>query len=317
MDDLTLAALRIDDLALVVIDPVVLTVKGDSNTNGDVRRGLLPLVTLGERTGAATVGVTHFSKNTAGRRPIERVTGSLAFGAAARIVHVFTRLTEEQGGGRALLRAKSNIGPDGGGFAFDVEPIQVAGAETIRLLWRGPIDGEAHDILAAAERCDDPDERAALDDTAAFLRSMLIDAGGSMNRKEVIVAAKRAGYSERTIERARTRCSITVKTSGFGKSKHSVWSVADTNTVTNLPTQSAGSNDGNDNNDDKNERDNHSITANTVNLANTASVRAHARGDGNAPVNRYRHATSAETLASMIVGRRPRSRVAGKAEGGE
>ena len=35
---------------------------------------------------AAVLGISHFSKGSGGRDPVERVTGSLAFGALARVV---------------------------------------------------------------------------------------------------------------------------------------------------------------------------------------------------------------------------------------
>lgn len=267
MKDLASKAARIPGLALLIVDPVVLTVKGDSNTNGDVRRGLQPLVELAERTGAAAIGITHFSKGTTGKNPVERVTGSLAFGAAPRIVLAVAKMPAEQGGGRVLLRAKSNIGPDGGGFRFDVEPITVQGIETIRILWRGPIEGDAHDILSAAERIEDPDEREATDDARSFLRETIADAGGSMDRKSIIAAGRRAGYNERALERARGRAGVHSRTQGFGAGKRSMWSI---NTVTDPPSKNGVGNDANDGIGSLSS----SNTVNTVNNDMSAGVRA-------------------------------------------
>src|SRR5262249_27719599 len=74
------------DLGLLIVDPVVSAVAGDAHKSADVRRALQPLADLAQQTGAAIIGISHFSKGTAGRDPVERVTGSIAFGAAARIV---------------------------------------------------------------------------------------------------------------------------------------------------------------------------------------------------------------------------------------
>ena len=71
----------LQDVALIVVDPIVSAVAGDNHRNNEVRRGLQPLVDLGASLGAAVLGVTHLSKGTAGRDPLERVTGSLAYGA--------------------------------------------------------------------------------------------------------------------------------------------------------------------------------------------------------------------------------------------
>ncbi len=111
MPDLLLAAARIPDLRLVIIDPVILAVRGDSNTNGDVRRGLFPLVKLAETTGAAVIGITHFSKGTTGKNPIERVTGSLAFAAAARVVLAVARIPEDQAAAASCCGQKTISDP--------------------------------------------------------------------------------------------------------------------------------------------------------------------------------------------------------------
>ena len=62
--------------------PIVSAVAGDSHKGAEVRRALQPVVTLAQRLGCAVLGITHFSKGTNGRDPVERVTGSIAFGGA-------------------------------------------------------------------------------------------------------------------------------------------------------------------------------------------------------------------------------------------
>jgi len=76
------------NLVAIGIDPVVLAIpsKADSHKNTETRRGLQPLVDLAERRNAALIGITHFTKGTSGLDPIERVTGSIAFAALARVV---------------------------------------------------------------------------------------------------------------------------------------------------------------------------------------------------------------------------------------
>lgn len=246
--ELHLAASRIDDLGLVIVDPVILSVRGDSNTNGDVRRGLFPLVKIGETTGAAVLGITHFSKGTAGKSPVERVTGSLAFGAAARVVLAVARIPDEQGGGRVLMRAKNNLGPDGGGFKFDIRPVDIAGAETVRIEWGDPVTGTAHDVLAAAEAREEPEERHAIDEAVEFLRQVLQEAGGTAERREVLAAGKAAGHYERRVERARAKLGVLIQTTGFGKARRSLWTLPGAITATTHPPQinvSFGSNSSN------------------------------------------------------------------------
>src|SRR5579871_2224391 len=73
---------------LLIVDPIVSAIAGDSHKNTEVRRALQPLADIARGLGTALLGVTHFSKATAGRNPVERLSGSIAFGAVARLVMV-------------------------------------------------------------------------------------------------------------------------------------------------------------------------------------------------------------------------------------
>ena len=102
LDALRDALRELPDVRLLVIDPVVSAVSGDSHKNAEVRRGLQPLVDLAGELGCAVLGITHFSKGTSGRDPLERITGSLAFGALARVVLVTAK--QEANGDRHARR---------------------------------------------------------------------------------------------------------------------------------------------------------------------------------------------------------------------
>lgn len=113
MAQLLAKAERIGDVRLLIVDPVVSAVAGDSHKNTEVRRALQPLVDLGAALGAAVLGISHFSKGSAGRDPTERVVGSMAFGAVARVVLCAAKVKGSGGDDdrRLLVRSKSNIGP--------------------------------------------------------------------------------------------------------------------------------------------------------------------------------------------------------------
>ncbi len=202
LEALARMATQVEDLVLIVIDPVMAAVRGNTDKAGDVRRGLTPVVKLAETTGAAVLGITHFTKGSQGRDPLERVTGSHAFGAVARVVHVFAKRKDE--GDFVMLRVKSNIGPTGGGFAYtiDVAPLPGhPGIEVSRVRWSGPIDGDARDVLHAAESFNQDGSGSALEDAKAFLRDLLSD--GPMRSKRIEEEARGAGHTQATIRRAR------------------------------------------------------------------------------------------------------------------
>jgi RecA-family ATPase len=174
MDALRLALVNLPDVRLIVIDPIVSAVSGDSHKNAEVRRGLQPLVDLAGQLRCALLGVTHFSKGTRGRDPVERITGSLAFSALARLVMVTAKQEAdgERPERRVMLRAKSNLSPDGGGFVYDLQQGELDGfpgvsASSVR--WGEAVHGTARELLAEAEQVDDDHGS----DAASFLRDLL------------------------------------------------------------------------------------------------------------------------------------------------
>lgn len=213
---------RIGGLKLIILDPIVSAVAADSHKNGEVRRALQPVVDLAARIGAAVIGITHFSKSTVGRDPLDRVTGSLAFGALARIVLATAKIENEDGStGRILARAKSNIGLDHGGFEYDIETTETQpGLMASRILWGKPIDGAARDLLGVP---DEPEERSALVEAKEWLEDYLLDKGTS-EAKEVMRAAKSHGISDKTLRRARESLGIKPrKTGGDYGGKGAAW----------------------------------------------------------------------------------------------
>ena len=214
------------DWKLLIVDSIVSATSGDSHKNADVRRGLEPLGALADETGCAILGISHFTKGTAGGDPLERVTGSLAFGAYARIVLATSKRDEEHGGGRIVTRAKSNLGPDGGGFVYDIEQTETPGYPGIfasRVLWGEGIEGTAREILADAEAHPEDGEGGALREVEGWLADLMTEEGGKVDRRDVMKAAQAMGFKERTVHRAREKLGFTVSQSGFGKDKRSVW----------------------------------------------------------------------------------------------
>ena len=174
------------------------------------------------------LGITHFSKGTVGRDPVERVTGSIAFSALARVVLVAAKVKAEASDAteahRVFMRAKSNIGPDEGGFAYVLERVVVApDVEGQRVQWREALDGTARELLADAEA--EPDEGGTANDEAAdFLRDMLKGAESTPSR-DAVRRMKAEGYSDKVIRTARERLDVIVRRQGFGRDMQSHWSL--------------------------------------------------------------------------------------------
>ncbi len=211
--ELNHAAARIGDISLLIVDPVVNAVACDSHKNGEVRRALQPLVDFGEKLSCAVLGITHFTKNTKGKDPLERVTGSLAFGALARIVLAAAKIADGNTVKHIFCRTKSNIGVDHGGFEYNLNLKEIDGYEGLfssYVSWGQIVEGSARELLAENKSDSGGSE---VDEAEQFLREVLAD--GRMPQKEIEKDYKGAGYSLATIKRAKKRLGVISEKDGM------------------------------------------------------------------------------------------------------
>ncbi|RLK36109.1 AAA family ATPase [Cupriavidus plantarum] len=213
--DMPLLSQRLHEIggaALLVVDPIVSAVSGDAHRVNDVRRNLQGLVDLANAYRCAVVGISHFAKGSKGANPAERVIGSQAFVALARMVLVAGKDEAEER--RILARAKSNISADDGGVAYAIEQTESgSGITASKVVWGELVAGTAREILGDVEQSPDDDERTERDDAEEFLASVLSD--GPLPVKAIRGDATGAGFSWRTIERAKRGLGIEARKVGM------------------------------------------------------------------------------------------------------
>ena len=203
-------AASIPDLRLLILDPVLSAVGGDSHKAAETRRGLQAVVDMASARNIAVLGITHFRKGSSATDPAERVIGSQAFVALARMVLVASKVEDPEGGKltRIIARAKSNISADDGGFEFFLEQSEIKpGIWAQGVQWGAAISGSALALLNQAENTDgNNDEKTVIDDAVEFLQNAL--ANGEVPSKEVEADAKAAGISIATLRRARKQLKV-------------------------------------------------------------------------------------------------------------
>jgi hypothetical protein len=202
---LRVAAEKFGNVGLLIVDPIVNAVTGDSHKNTETRRSLQPIVDLAQSLNAALLGISHFTKGTAGRDPIERVTGSLAFGAMPRVVFAAAKVKDEESGDeeRIFVRAKSNIGPDGDGFKFELKQVELPkypGLEASTVRWGDSLKGAARDLLKEAEGA--AGESSKTEDAAELIQETIRTNGGEASATDLHAAMKAAGIGENSRYRA-------------------------------------------------------------------------------------------------------------------
>ncbi len=176
--------------ALVIIDPLnaYLGHALDTHRDAALRSVLSPLAALAERCKVAVVFVLHLNK---GRRDraIYRAQGSIAYTAAARVVHLVGQKPDNPTE-RALVPIKNNLVAMPPAIGFEIADG--------RFLWRGETSLTAGILLAPDG---DDGERGALADAVGFLREALAD--GARPVKEVQQEATSLGIAPKTLRRAR------------------------------------------------------------------------------------------------------------------
>ena len=212
MKALQAAADKIGDVRLLIVDPIVSAVAGDSHKNTETRRALQPLVDMASDMNAALVGITHFSKGGQGGDPSQRVMGSVAFTAVARVVLVAAKVKAEDGEDRRILaRSKSNIGPDDGGYEYNLEQAEpLPGIQASYVTWGDAVDGSARELLS------DPNEEGQDDhgDAAEMLRAELV-ADCWTNVEMASKPLKAAGFSKKQIWSASKKLKVLRKKGGM------------------------------------------------------------------------------------------------------
>lgn len=205
---------QIGSVSLIIIDPVSTAVAGDSHKNTEVRRGLQPLVDLATNINAALLGITHLSKGGQGSDPAQRVIGSIAFTAVARVVLVAARVQGNDGEDKRILaRGKSNIGPDNGGFEYHLAQVEaMPGIHASRIEWGAAVQGSARELLTDPADADDGTDHA---DAVSLLKAELTADCWT----PVAIASqplKDAGFNKKQIWNASKKLNVIRKKGGMG-----------------------------------------------------------------------------------------------------
>lgn len=206
---------------LVIVDPLVASMPAgeiNAHRDQDVRRALAALAGLAEDCDVAVLAAIHFNKS-AGTDALLRVSGSVAFTAAPRSVLAFGADPDDPAGDdgvqRVLAHPKCNVGPLAPSLACRIEGREITGVggETIstsRLAIVGEHTAKAADFLATPS----PEQRLERDEAAEWLADELA-AGEWRPSREIKTAAKAAGITTRTLQRAKEQIGVEDHRDGF------------------------------------------------------------------------------------------------------
>jgi hypothetical protein len=203
---------ELGEVAAVVIDPITAYLgEVDSHRNAEVRALLARLSELSAQHNTAIIGVSHLNKS-AGTEALMRVTGSLAFVAAARAAYLVAQ-DPDNPARRFFLPMKNNLGPESAGLAFRIEAAMVQSAggplETSCVAWdTDPVTATADEVM----RTQGPEQRSALREAEEWLEGIISDPTPA---GEIARMAASAGISSKTLRRASESLGIVKEKSGM------------------------------------------------------------------------------------------------------
>ena len=220
MAALAAAIASVGDVRLLIVDPIVSAVAGDDKSNNEVRRSLQPLADLASTYGVAVLGISHFTKSSQGRAPVERVTGSLAYGALVRLVMGVGEYAQPDGTKHPIVtRLKTNIGRPGDGFLYQIEEVEIQpGLRNTRIVWGDYVQGDPADLLAPPDKQSGDDHVNKVDAACEFLRELL---AVSTPQKTVQQEAEDAGHAWATVRKAADKMRVVKRRS----TDHWYWSL--------------------------------------------------------------------------------------------
>jgi putative DNA primase/helicase len=213
LQQLEKALTDIGDVKLIIIDPITAYLGAtDSHKTADVRALLAPVSDLAARHGVAIIAISHLNKG-GGSEAMVRITGSLAFVAAARGAYLIQKDPGDSTR-RLFLPIKNNLGVDNAGLAFRiVERETNGGIRAPAIEWEdGRVTMSADEALAAAS-ANDGEEGAALREAVEFLSGEL--KVGPVSQKTIKADATANGISERTLRRAKSTLGVVTRKMGM------------------------------------------------------------------------------------------------------
>ncbi|MFJ5027799.1 AAA family ATPase [Streptomyces sp. NPDC088560] len=214
-------------VGLLVADPLLSMIDASINDYraAEVRSALEPLVAAADRYGFTILGLAHFTK-AGGADPLSRVAGSGAFGQLIRALIAFARQEAEDGTEEFVMSLeKNNLGRLGlPSHTYTIQPVTIDTQDGPAYVSRFVLGPESTTSVREVMRAETNGESSgSLGEVVEWLRGWLDDIGGSDEAREIKKAAKKEGFSDSSVDRAKKRLGIRAKQQGFGRDRTSHW----------------------------------------------------------------------------------------------
>ena len=210
LPELNKRAAEIGEVVLIIIDPIVSVVAGDSNKSSDVRAGLQPIVDLAQELNCAIIGITHYRKGSGSPNVSDDVLGSQAYIAVPRVAWGTKRRDSDQACVLAII--KNNLAPVIGGYEYSIEPCVVyneqgQAIETSRIVW-GEYRAQSAAQLFKEYGFDAEEEPDNLSEPIRILIDLLKDGSAHKVGKIKQLVEQQSAVSWRSVQRAASKLKL-------------------------------------------------------------------------------------------------------------
>jgi hypothetical protein len=200
--------------AAVIVDAWADTLPGNLSVKDpqQARQALHPWKELATRTGVTVLLSGHTNREKGGNvRNAYGLTGELRKKARMTIL---AQPDPDEDGVLVIGPEKSNVAAPVPASKFRIEAVPVFAATddsdgTVpRLVWIGDAEQSAGDFFIDAAAAEAGEDRSERDEAAEWLVDYLAANGGTAVRKDILTAARAAGYSQATLKRAKNRAGV-------------------------------------------------------------------------------------------------------------
>ncbi len=188
---------------VVILDPLFAFTgsRMDIHRANEARAVMSRLASLADRHRCSIICVRHLTKSD-NAKAAYRGIGSIDFYAACRSVLLVGKDPNEDSR-RVIVHTKHNLSPQGDSLSFTLDEGQFA--------WTGKSDLSAEEILAPSTG------PSKLAQAKEFLRGQLVN--GPTPSEQILIEGKQAGFSEKTLRRAKDQLGMKSRRQGFGGGK--------------------------------------------------------------------------------------------------
>lgn len=204
---------------ILIVDPLVAHLPSGLNSwrDQDIRRALSAMSRLADELEAAVIFLCHLNKNASAPNPLYRIGSSIGIPAAARSIlwAAPDPLDPTNEYAHVLLHLKCNVAKKAPTLRYRTESHVLAGnIPTSKILWVGEASAiKADDLMQPPH--ENQEHLSALDEAKQWLQGIVGKEG--KEAALILAEAKKAGFSEKTLRRAKSSLGIEAQFDGISK----------------------------------------------------------------------------------------------------